>query len=236
LWSGVSAALAGIFQYLGAWLSLGLAGAITALVFFSWLASEVLEGETRAFDEAIRTFAHNHASPTLTTIMQLVTRLGSVMWLIVLGICVAVALVLAKRLRDVALFSVTMAGGIALNITLKLSFGRARPDAFFETPLPSSYSFPSGHALLSLCFYGALAAIITPHLSSRIHRFLIWTAATLLIMLIGYSRVYLGVHHPTDVIASYAVALAWVATVFFADYLHRRRAERHVKKGVDKGQ
>ena len=223
LWDGTSAALAAVFQYLGAWLSLGLAGAIGALVFFSWLASEMLEGETRAFDEAIRTFVHNHASPTLTTIMQLVTLLGSVMWLSVLGVCVAVAFVMAKWWRDVALFIVTMAGGIVLNITLKLSFGRARPDAFFETPQPSSYSFPSGHALLSLCFYGALAAIITSRLHSRTTRFLIWTAAALLVAIIGFSRIYLGVHFPTDVLASYAVALAWVVIVSAFDNLHRKR-------------
>jgi undecaprenyl-diphosphatase len=220
---GVSATLAAVYQYLGAWLTLSLAGAIVALVFFSWLASEVLEGETGAFDEAVRTFAHNYASPTLTTLMQLVTRFGSVMWLTVLGVCLAVALVLGKRWRDIALFIVTMAGATVLNITLKLSFGRARPDAFFETPQPSSYSFPSGHALLSLCFYSALVVIITPRLHSRTARFLIWTADALLIALIGFSRIYLGVHYPTDVLASYAVALAWVVVAVSFDHLRLRR-------------
>lgn len=227
---GISAALAAVFQYLGMWLSLGLAGAIGALVFFSWLASELLEGETGAFDETVRTFVHNQASPILTTIMQLVSWLGSVMWLIVLGVCVTVAFVLVKRWRDVALFIITMVGGIALNITLKLSFGRARPDTFFETPQPSSYSFPSGHALLSLCFYGALAVIITHRLRSRTARLLIWTAAALLVVLIGFSRIYLGVHYPTDVLASYAVALSWVVVVFAFDHLHRKRNESRSRK------
>jgi undecaprenyl-diphosphatase len=227
---GASAALAAVFQSLGAWLSLGLAGAVVALVFFSWLTSEMLEGETGAFDEAIRTFVHKHAMPILTTIMQLVTWLGSVMWLIVFGVCVAIAFVLTKRWRDIALFIVTMAGGIVLNITLKLSFGRARPDTFFETPQPSSYSFPSGHALLSLCFYGALAAIITHRLRSRATCFLIWTAAAVLVILIGFSRIYLGVHYPSDVLASYAVALSWVVVVFAFDHLHRKRNESRSRR------
>lgn len=218
---GISAALAAVFQYLGVWLTLSLAGALVALVFFSWLASEVLEGETGAFDEAVRAFVHNYASPTLTALMQLVTRFGSVMWLLVIGVCVAVAFVLAKRWRDVALFVVTMAGAAVLNITLKLSFGRARPEAFFETPQPSSYSFPSGHALLSVCFYGALAVIITHRLHSNPARFIVWAAAALLVVLIGFSRIYLGVHYPTDVLASYAVALAWVVVVFSFDHLRR---------------
>jgi membrane-associated phospholipid phosphatase len=227
---GISAALAAVLQYLGVWLSLGLAGAIVALVFFSWLASEMLEGETGAFDEAVRTFVHNHASPTLTTILQMVTLLGSVMWLVAFGVCVVVAFTVAKRWRNLALFLVTMAGGITLNITLKLSFGRARPDTFFETPQPSSYSFPSGHALLSLCFYGALAVIITHRLRSRTARLLIWTAAALLVVLIGFSRIYLGVHYPTDVLASYAVALAWVVVVFAFDHLHRKRNQSRSRR------
>jgi undecaprenyl-diphosphatase len=223
LWDGASSTIAAGLQYLGVWLSLGLAGAIGALVFFSWLASEVLEGEARAFDEAVRSFVHKQASPILTTIMQMITWLGSVLWLVVFGVCVTVAFALIKRWRDIALFIVAMAGAIVLNITLKLNFGRARPNPFFETPQPSSYSFPSGHALLSLCFYGALAVIITHRLRSRSARFLLWTVTALVVVLIGFSRIYLGVHHPTDVVASYAVALAWVVVVFAFDHLHGKR-------------
>ncbi|HKR02402.1 MAG TPA: phosphatase PAP2 family protein [Pyrinomonadaceae bacterium] len=215
--------LARISQHLDKWLLLSLAGALGALFFFAWLAEEMLEGETKAFDELVRAFVNSHASPLLTTIMRLVTELGSVLWLTVLGVCVVGAFILARWWRDVARFLITMAGAITLNITLKLSFARARPETFFETPVPASYSFPSGHALLSLCFYGAVAVIIVSRLQSRAALFLIWTFAALLVALIGYSRIYLGVHYPTDVLASYAVGLAWVSIVFFADHLHLRR-------------
>lgn len=230
LFAVLGEALVNVFNYLGAWLLIGLAVALCAILFFTWLASEVLENETLAFDEGVRALIHGHASPALTLLIQWVTQLGSAIWLIVLGLGVAVSFTHAKRWRDAALFVVTMAGGITLNITLKLIFRRARPDAYFETPLPASYSFPSGHALLSLCFYGVVAYIIARSLSSLTARLLIWTIAALIVSLIGFSRVYLGVHYPTDVLASFAVALAWVVTVSVGDQLYGRRYQRHVKK------
>jgi membrane-associated phospholipid phosphatase len=226
----LSKALVNVFNYLGAWLLMGLAVALCAILFFTWLASEVLENETLAFDEGVRSFIHSHASPALTFIMRLMTNLGSALWLIVLGLCVAVAFTLAKWWRGAALFVVTMAGAIMLNITLKLIFRRARPDSYFETLQPSSFSFPSGHALLSLCFYGVVAYIIARSLSSPTVRLLIWTIAALIVGLIGLSRVYLGVHYPTDVLASYAVALAWVITVSVGDHLYGWRYKRRIEK------
>jgi undecaprenyl-diphosphatase len=232
--AAVSSALISFLRRFGAWLACSLIAAVGALVFFSWLAEEVLEGETRAFDETARSIVRNYASPTLTSFMQQVTWLGSVTWLIAFGICVAIAFIVAKWWRDVALLTVTMVGAIALNITLKLIFRRARPESFFETPLPSSYSFPSGHALLSLCFYGIVASIIAPHLKRRFVRPLIWATAVLLIALIGFSRIYLGVHYPTDVLGSYAVALFWVVMVSTGDHIYDWRNKRHIEKKVDK--
>jgi membrane-associated phospholipid phosphatase len=223
-------ALANVYKYLGAWLLISLAVALCAILFFTWLASEVLENETLAFDEGVRAFIHSQASPSLSFIMRLVTQLGSALWLIVSGLCLAVSFTMVKWWRGVALFIVTMAGAVTLNITLKLIFRRARPDSYFETPLPSSYSFPSGHALLSLCFYGMIAFIIARSMSTSTTRFFIWTIAALIVGLIGFSRVYLGVHYPTDVVASYAVALAWVLTVSVGDHLYTRRHNNHIEK------
>ena len=92
---------------------------------------------------------------------------GSPPWLVVLGVCVAAGFLITGQRREVLLFIVTMAGATALNLILKASFARDRPAASFDTPLPSSYRFPSGHALLSLCFYGAVAASISPGLKRR---------------------------------------------------------------------
>jgi undecaprenyl-diphosphatase len=222
----IVATLTHVFRLLGRWLSYGLAAAIGALLFFAWLADEVLEGSTQVFDESIRSFINSHATPTFTSVMQVTTMLGSTRWLVALGVCVALAFVLAGWRRGAVLFAVTMAGAIILNLTLKLSFARARPDAFFDTQLPSSYSFPSGHALFSICFYGTLAAIITARLKPLPHRIIVWAAAALLVALIGFSRIYLGVHYPSDVLAGYASALVWVVVVALGDYMLQRRAQR----------
>jgi undecaprenyl-diphosphatase len=96
---------------------------------------------------------------------------------------------------------------------LKLIFRRARPEAFFGYAEPITYSFPSGHSIVSACFYGVLAAILTARMKSRARRIAIWMAAALLAFLIGLSRIYLGVHYPSDVLAGYAAAVIWVVAV-----------------------
>lgn len=206
-------------------LILGLAVAVGALGLFAWLADEVLEGGTIRFDSAIRDGVHQYASPGLTISMQIITMFGSPKFLIASGICVMIAFLLAKWNRAAFLFAVTFLGAVALTETLKLSFRRTRPVPFFDTLLPVSYSFPSGHALWSFCFYGVIAALISARVKSRAIRVTIWVLATLLVLLIGLSRIYLGVHYPSDVTAGYAAALIWVLAVTLGDHLFKRRRE-----------
>lgn len=219
-------ALARIFQELGVWLSCGLAAALASLLFFAWLGEEVLEGDTQSFDTFVRSLVYSHASPALTSFMRVATMLGSTLVLVAIGICVAISFLIAGWTRSVALLAVTMAGAWILNFTLKLSFGRARPESFFDTALPSSYSFPSGHALLAVCFYGAMAAIISSHLRSRTARIVVWATAALLVAIIGFSRIYLGVHYPSDVLAGYAAGLIWLVSIALGDYMLRRRTRK----------
>lgn len=226
LGAAVGAAVVGVFRRLGARLACALAAAMGALLLFALLAEDVLEGETMAFDGAVRSLVQQHASPALTSAMRFVTTLGSTQTLVVLGLCACVVFFAAGWRRDAVLFVVTMAGASALNFALKLSFGRARPETFFDTPLPASYSFPSGHALLSLCFYGALAVAVAPRLRHKSARAAVWASAGLLAALIGFSRIYLGVHYPSDVVAGYAAALVWVILVALGDNKFRRRVLR----------
>jgi undecaprenyl-diphosphatase len=114
-----------------------------------------------------------------------------------------------------------MAGALAMDVVLKHVFHRARPVAYF-VPQPRTYSFPSGHALGSFCFYLVLAGLLTARLRDLTARVLIWMVAALLVAAIGFSRVYLGVHWPTDVIAGYAAAAFWVAGLVTVDRWRRR--------------
>jgi undecaprenyl-diphosphatase len=121
---------------------------------------------------------------------------------------------------------ITLAGAGLLNWLLKISFGRVRPEPFFDYPLPGSPSFPSGHALFAASVFGGLAALLAPRLKHRPLKIAIWISAALLILLVGLSRVYLGVHYPSDVLAGYAVAIIWVNFVALGDRLARHRRRR----------
>lgn len=213
------------YQFISLSLLLGLAAAIAALIFFGWLADEVLEGETRHFDEVTRAAIHQFASPVLTTIMRGLSFVGSTLALTIASIAVVVCLAMRKLGREAKLFALTMLGGALLNTILKLAFKRTRPVPFFNLSTPETYSFPSGHSLMSACFFGALAALLTARIKSRRLRIIIWIVATAMFLLIGLSRIYLGVHYTTDVIAGFAAALIWVLMIRFVELeLKRRRA------------
>lgn len=214
------------FEFLSLSLLLGLAAAIGTLIFFGWLTGEVLEGDSRQFDEATRAAVHQLASPTLTTIMRGFSFVGSTLALFVATTFVIVQLALKKRGREAKLFAITMIGASLLNTTLKLTFQRARPVPFFDLSPPETYSFPSGHSLMSACFFGALAAILTARIKSKRTRVIVWIVTTAMFLLIGFSRIYLGVHHTTDVIAGFSAALIWILVVRFVEMELARRKRR----------
>jgi undecaprenyl-diphosphatase len=112
-----------------------------------------------------------------------------------------------------------------LDGVLKVVFHRARPPSYFGTLEPASYGFPSGHALFSVCLWGSLALFAGQRVRGAAARAAIFAGAVLLAGLIGYSRIYLGVHYPSDVIAGYASATVWVATVGYTNRLIERRSK-----------
>jgi undecaprenyl-diphosphatase len=186
--------------------------AVTALFVFGWLAEEMLEGDTRQFDEFVRTAIHQLATPGLTRLMQVFSFLGSVgavTAMCLVAICVSFYF---RQARTAATLVITMLGVAALDVALKLAFHRPRPVAFFGST-PSTYSFPSGHALGSLCFYGMLGAILAKRARGWVAKFCVWMAVVFLVGMIGFSRIYLGVHYPSDVIAGYCAAVVWVGAV-----------------------
>ena len=183
-----------------------------------WLAAKVTRGETTPLDANVRYSIHSISSPGVTQLISAITLLGSQAVVIGVSACSAILMFL-KRRRDHALLVVAaMAGAELLLSILKNHFHRQRPEPFFDTRLPPSYSFPSGHALLSFCCYGLVAALGSAYLRDP-GRWLIRICAAALILAIGVSRIYLGVHYPTDVIAGYLVAIAWTA-VIAAIYTH----------------
>ncbi len=203
---------------------ISLAIALLAVFLFSWLAENVVAQHTAAFDSSVRTAVHNYASPQLTWLMFAISFMGrgGLMAIAVF----AFALFRRFRWRRAAIWlAVTLAGALVLEVTLKAAFHRPRPVPFFG-PSPLSYSFPSGHALFSFCFYGVLAGLLAGRMSSRLARVLLWLGAAILVLAIGLSRIYLGVHTPSDVLAGYLTGTIWVATMVTLDRWRRQRKDR----------
>ncbi len=194
-------------------LLLSLACAVVSVALFAWLAEEMLEGDTSQFDAAVRQFVHAHSSARLTAVMDFFSLLGSPLFVSIAAASGCIALWVTGRHRKAVLVAVTAVGGSLLMWVLKMSFHRQRPEPFFDTRLPASYSFPSGHALLSFCLLGAGAVLVAADQKTRWVRATIWSIAAVLVLAIGYSRIYLGVHYPSDVLAGYLGALVWVLGV-----------------------
>ncbi len=187
--------------------------AALSLLLFFWLAYATYNGATRSLDSVLRDLAHSLAAPLVTSLMRQVTAIGGYEFLIPLVIVSAAYLVKTERRRDAAFFATGAAAGELFEQVFKHSLRRARPEAFFGLESPATFSFPSGHALMSCIIYGMLAAAITTQLRDRMARGLVWAGAAGLIGAIGFSRVYLGMHWPTDVIGGYSLGVAWLVAL-----------------------
>jgi len=198
-----------------------LGAAALALFLFAWLGNEMLEGDTRHFDQAIREWVHRYASPGMTSAMTAISLLGYN--LLIVELVIALAIFAKLRWRRAALWlTVAMTGSLVLDLVLKYIYHRTRPMAYFGMA-PHSYSFPSGHALCSFCFYGVLAGLLSARTKPLAWKLLIWIAATTLVIAIGLSRIYLGVHYPSDVVAGYLAATVWVGTIIVLDHVRTVR-------------
>jgi undecaprenyl-diphosphatase len=169
------------------------------------------------FDEAVRTGSQSLASPWLSAMLLVITRCGSTIVLTVVGVAASAAFIVLRWWRALGLFLLAMAGQIILHNVSKVLFDRERPQASFGYIVGDTFSFPSGHALASLCLYGILAWLFTNSIRSDSLKAVIWIFTTILILLIGFSRIYFGAHYASDVIAGYLSALIWTIAVASGD-------------------
>lgn len=221
----VPSAVRAVVDRLGVRLAAGLVAALAVLALFRVLSESVAEGGTDAFDTAIRSFVNDLSSPAVTSAFRQLTDLGSPRLLVPFTMAAAAGFLWVRRRRAAILIVVTMLGVVFLDHSLKLVFQRTRPVPFFGLETPSSYSFPSGHSLASFCFYGALAALLAVRTRRLVLRVLIWISGAAVILTVGLSRIYLGVHYPSDVLAGYAAGFVWVVAVASGDRFFRRTAD-----------
>jgi undecaprenyl-diphosphatase len=201
-------------------LALGLLLSLGVIYLFAELAEEVLEGESRRFDILTLLWINNHSPDWLEGPMRAVTALGYYWVVLPLLAVSAYAFYHRGRRISAAFLILATSGGLVLRSALKDLFQRYLPDLFESSYTASFYSFPSGHATIAVGFYGTLAILIAWRLKG-LWRWTVIAAGALLVLLIGYSRLYLGVHYPTDILAGYLAAPLWVGTIALAYFLWR---------------
>jgi undecaprenyl-diphosphatase len=181
------------------------------LIAFSELAWKTIFRHTMgAFDNAFIWLVRYFATGTLDRIMIIITNLGYGYTYGVIVLAAFLVLAIQKRWLEVKGLLICLLGGVALNELLKRLFERARPDVF-QVVEAMGYSFPSGHAMVSLCFYGMIAFLIARNIPLWHWRLVVMVSAALFILSIGISRIYLGVHYPSDVLAGYTAGTMWLA-------------------------
>ena len=216
------------YTTVGIFLTVGAVIAIAATAAFAELAERVLAGATQAFDVAILQWLHAHQSKPLTALMVEMTYLGTGTVVIVVVGVAALFLWHTEHKHSARLLLAATIGNILLNGVLKLVYHRARPTVFEWQTAAVSSSFPSGHAMSATVVYGTVAYLLVRLQKHDWAKALTLVTAVLLILLICLTRLYLGVHYPSDVIGGIIVGLAWasfcMATLEASLALARRRA------------
>lgn len=195
------------------------AGVLGPLFLFGELAEEIREQEALAFDEAILRFMHHHATPLLDRFLLFMSAAGSGIWVAPFDLLACAFLLGRRRWIDALFWTLATGGAALLNVFAKLSFTRARPDLWPSLAPETSYSFPSGHAMQSMAVAVALIVLLWPTAA----RWPVLMLGASFTFLVGISRVYLGVHFPSDVLAGWCAALAWVVGLSFLFYRHAVR-------------
>ncbi|MDR3589201.1 MAG: phosphatase PAP2 family protein [Negativicutes bacterium] len=189
----------------------GLAVSGFLLAVFVHLAREtIFFHEADFLDQVVIWLTRYYATPTLDKIMVVITYIGSGYAYVLLAPVSLASLFIWRRRREGVSLAVCLAGATLLNFLLKHLFERARPDTF-RVVSESGYSFPSGHAMLSLCFYGMIAYIWSRRIPAAARRIMLYGLTAVLVLAVGLSRIYLGVHYPSDVLGGYLAGATWLA-------------------------
>ncbi len=195
----------------------GLAAGAILLTLFGKLTSKLLKDELILFDTSITSFIQSFASVKLTSFFIGVTQIGSAYFEIALLLILGWYLLFRlKHFWETVILVISLAGGSCLNYLLKSVFCRVRPDINHLVEV-SGYSFPSGHAMVSTTFYGMIGYLVW--LNFREQGKSSWYVPVLsvfLILAVGLSRIYLGVHYPSDVLAGYAAGGVWLVACIIA--------------------
>jgi undecaprenyl-diphosphatase len=213
----------------GLLLGIGLVFSILALVTMAEFHEEITEPFLTRWDQQGMQIIHAHDTPALTWLALALSWIGAPR-VIVPAVALATLLLWRVKLKeDAAVLLLAIGSAGVLDTALKLHFKRVRPDVPWALATEHSFSFPSGHSVCAVVLYGMVTYLLWKHLHALWQRVVVMATALLLIAGIGASRVYLGVHYPTDVAAGYLVGLLWLFTVIATnEYLNWAGRKRMV--------
>jgi membrane-associated phospholipid phosphatase len=190
----------------GIWLTVYL----IVLAIVAWLCTEVWEKEAFSFDKSWLLWIHQFATPALDRIFLFITALGDPTIVISIFVSTIAWLGMKRRYSDGIRFFIVCGGALLINSVMKLFFAKPRPELWPRLITEHSFSFPSGHAVGSIVLYGFVGYLLAKEFQS--YKVIIYAIAMTVVMAIGLSRLYLGVHYPTDIIAGYGVGFLWLIT------------------------
>jgi len=200
----------GVFGPFSLTLIFGLALGLGALFLFAKLSEDLLFDELILFDQIGTGVVRFLSSDRMTMGMKVASQLGSPRMLVILGMLMMLYTgIRRKHFWDTALIPIALVGGMILNETLKYGFHRQRPGLHRLVEV-SGFSFPSGHSMLSFIFYGLMVYLVWVNISGKALRLAVSALLICVILAVGISRIYLGVHYPSDVLAGFSVGGFWL--------------------------
>jgi undecaprenyl-diphosphatase len=224
--------LHGFYAVAGMLLTAGLLLSLLGLWALSGLTEGVMEGETTRFDEGVLLWMNARATPSLDRVAMEVTALGEGLVVATITVVAGTLLWLLGQRAYTALLAAAVGGAGVIYPVLKLVFDRPRPQLFeWRAHYVLSSSYPSGHATMAMVLLVVLAYIVYRLAGRRRTGVAAMLLAGALVLLIGLSRLYLGVHYPSDVIAGYVVGFSWA--VFCALVVEALRLQRHSRRQAD---
>lgn len=192
-------------------LLLPFVGVLLPLWAFAGLAAELREDGFLILDIPTMVFLHQWASPRIDAFFSVVSHIGFTWGVVPANALILLWLMVRRRYRDGLFFGLAVLGSLAVNLVAKNYFARVRPELWLSIAPEDSYSFPSGHAMGSVTL-GVAASLLCWH--SR-WRWPVVIASGVFIVLVGMSRMYLGVHYPSDILAGWAAGTAWVVAMYY---------------------
>lgn len=197
--------------------------ALISLIIFIFLAIEISTADGGVyFDQKIISSIHENINQGIMKFMMLISFIGSARFYFIIAPFLIWYLVRRKHWIELCALVIAILGSVLLNHLLKISFGRIRPYEYFLVE-QGGFSFPSGHSMNTLSFYGMAAYLYLRNKKLDARKVLIWLITIIFIGLMGFSRIYLGVHWPTDIIGGFSAGFIWLyICILGVEYVHKR--------------